>query len=56
MIDDAGNVSGWHNDLSSSTLDGLPIVSFTAMGVINSGGTMGDVDGITFVCCSELVQ
>lgn len=56
VIDDAGNVNGWSNKLSSSTLDGAPSLTFNAMGVISSGGTMGDIDGIQFVCYSKQSQ
>ncbi|KAH8688824.1 SGNH hydrolase-type esterase domain-containing protein [Talaromyces proteolyticus] len=44
-IDADGNVRGWRNVGTEKT--GSP--SWVDMGIINSGGTMGDVNGIRFV-------
>lgn len=44
-IDADGNVRGWRNGDTEKT--GSP--SWVDMGIINSGGTMGDVNGIRFV-------
>lgn len=51
-IDDSGNVQGWRN--AGIEENGMP--SWIPMGIINSGGTMGDIDGIRFVSWSNDTQ
>jgi hypothetical protein len=45
-LDAAGNARAWRNVGTQQTLT----PSWLDMGIVNSGGTMGDVDGIRFVC------
>jgi FG-GAP-like repeat len=48
-LDDAGNAHGWRNVGTIQTTS----PTWVDMGIVNSGGTMGDVNGIRFVCLSE---
>jgi hypothetical protein len=45
-LDAAGNAHGWRNVGTTQTIS----PTWVDMGIINSGGTMGDVNGIRFVC------
>lgn len=50
-VDAGGNVHGWRNVGTEHTT----IPNWVEMGTVNSGDTMGDVDGIRFVCCSRTI-
>jgi hypothetical protein len=51
-VDADGNVQGWRNVGTENT--GIP--NWEEMRVINSGGTMSNVDGIHFVCYPREIQ
>jgi hypothetical protein len=51
-LDADGNVHGWRNVGTIETTT----PTWVDMGIVNSGGTMGDVDGVRFVCLSILPE